>query len=358
MTGADPIDGDSTGDGNVDGDDLADWEAGYGSSLPPTPLVDSFDGTGAANFAALQAAHAAFLGTTDTSLTFTGVSGVITPTQFTVSHGITFSNLDLIGGDNEGSVAIENLDGYDGSYQPDGDTVYANYPNHLQPLTFEFDTPVARVGSFVAIGAQGPINTLTITAFDSTGAILQSLSVPTQSFTDSDNREGLWALSVDAAAIAKVSILNDNPINFGNALILDTLEWSTTPVSGSPLSSSPIVAAPTVSSKPATVTASVLQQADSAALPQSAAQFLAVDRPFWLLGLDANQRVGRAELPWAEPIKRDQQGYQQAVDALFTAQLQLSSRPRDRSEPAPLELAGGQTAGRCPQRAGPGLWSR
>ena len=82
LTGADPIDGDSTGDGNVDSADLADWESGYGSVLPPTPTVGSFDGAGAASFAALQSAHAAFLGTTDNSLTFTGLSGVITPTQF------------------------------------------------------------------------------------------------------------------------------------------------------------------------------------------------------------------------------------------------------------------------------------
>jgi hypothetical protein len=202
----------------------------YGSSLPPKPVLSTFDGANATTFATLQSQHAGFLGTPQNSLTFTGLSGVISPTQFTDSHGVTFSNLGGIGAQAEGDPnSVENLDGYDGSYNAHGDTVYVTHPNHLAPLTIEFTSPVAEVGSFVATGVQGSPHSLTITAFDASGAILTTLSVPTQLFADAHNREGFWAVKADAAVISKVSILNDNSVNFGNALIVDNLAWSTQP---------------------------------------------------------------------------------------------------------------------------------
>ena len=328
LTGADPIDGDSTGDGLVGDADRLDWEAGFGTAIPFAPQVDSFDGAGAANFAALEAAHDTFIGTPDNSLTFTGISGVITPTQFTVSHGITFFNLGLLGGATEGDpLLVENLDGYDGTYQPDGDTVYGNYPNHLQPLTFEFDTPVARVGSFVAIGIQGAIDTLTITAFDTDGAILKSLSIAAQLFADGQNREALWAFSADAAAIAKVTILNDNPLDFGNTLIIDTLEWSTTPSVGSP---AVLSSAAYGESDPVVASASL--QFDSVSLPRAVPHFSAADIPFWLLGANTTQGARQIESPRVYPTKRDQQDRLSAVDVLFEDQQLLFDVPVERVE--------------------------
>lgn len=229
-TGATPQDADSDADGDVDSDDLSDWQLGFGSTLPPTPVANGFDGSGYATFASLQTAYATFLGSTDNSVTFDGLSGVILPTQFTASRGVTFSNLGQIGASNEGSATIENLDGYDGSYQANGNTVYASYPNDGTAFTIDFATPVAAVGSFVAMGKEGTVNTLTINALDSSGAILKTLSVPTQVFADGQNREGFWAISTDVAAISRVTILNDSHVNFANTLILDTIEWSSTPL--------------------------------------------------------------------------------------------------------------------------------
>lgn len=177
----------------------------------------------------MQTGYANFLGTTENSITFDGLSGPISPTQFSVSHGVTFANLGLGGADNEGGATIQNLDGFDGTFQSDGDTVFSSYPNDVQPVTFTFDTPVSSVGSFVAIGKEGTIDTLTVTAFDATGAILTTLSVPTQLFADGDNRERFWAVTADQPAIAKISILNDSSVDFANAVILDTIAWSTTP---------------------------------------------------------------------------------------------------------------------------------
>ncbi len=225
-----PEQGDLNRDLTVNRPDLVTLLGVYGSSLPPNPVLDAFNGSGAATFSSLQAQHAAFLGTTDAAITFTGLSGVIAPNQFTVSHGVTFSNLGALGAVLEGDPgSVENLDGYDGSYQPNGNTVYVSYPNHLAPLTITFSSPVAAVGSFVATGVQGSPHTLTIIAFDTTGAILTTLTVPTQLFADAQNREGFWAVKADAAAISKITILNNNPVDFGNALILDNLAWRAVP---------------------------------------------------------------------------------------------------------------------------------
>ena len=248
-SGAQPTDGDSDGDGDVDADDLEDWKQGYGTLLAPTPVVSDFNASGSTSFASLQTAHASFLGSAEQSITFDGLSGVISPTQFSASHGVTFSNLGQIGADAEGSTSIESLDGYDGSYQADGDTVYATYPNHILPLTLDFASPVARVGSFVGIGKEGSVDTLTVTALDSTGAILTTQTVPTQPFANGQNREGFWAVGTDVAAISRVTIQNDSSLNFANALILDTLEWSTTPIV-STTAALPTTTAPSQSASP------------------------------------------------------------------------------------------------------------
>ena len=203
----------------------------YNTTLPPKPVVKAFDGVNATTFPDLSAAYTSFLGTAEQSIGFDGLSGVLSPTQFTISHGVTFSNLTTGGGAlPEGSAgSVQELDGYDGTFQPDGDTVYVNLANHSQPLTFQFATPVASVGSFVATGVEGTNHTLSITAFDTNSAILKQFTVATNLFGNSDNREAFWSITTDFPVIAKVSILNNNPTDFGNVLILDELAWSTTP---------------------------------------------------------------------------------------------------------------------------------
>ena len=130
-----------------------------------------------------------------------------------------------------------------------------------------------------------------------------------------DNREGLWALSVDAASIAKVSILNDNPINFGNALILDTLEWSVTPTLGAPLAASV--------SASASVAESSVSEFNQSQL---------ADRPFWILGFDTLRNDGPARLVRIAATEREQQAYQQGVDALFTTGPKLFISPFEQPE--------------------------
>jgi hypothetical protein len=230
LTSATPEQGDLNGDLTVGRPDLVVLLDYYGSSLPPKPVLDAFNGAGASTFADLQTQYDAFLGTPDDSITFTGLSGVIAPNQFTVSHGVTFANLAGGGAFVEGDpLTVENLDGYDGSYQANGNTVYVSHPNHLAPLTITFSSPVAAVGSFVGTGVQGTPHTLTINAFDVTGAVLTTITVPTQLFADAQNREGFWAVKADAAVISKITILNNNPDDFGNALIIDNLAWATPP---------------------------------------------------------------------------------------------------------------------------------
>lgn len=230
-SGATQDDGDLTADAAIDRADLVALLPIYNTTLPPKPVATSFNGAGATTFANLASDYATFLGAVENVIGFDGLSGAISPTEFTVSHGVTFSNLTaLVGADVEGdSGIIEHLDGYDGTYEPDGDIVYANYPNHMQPLTFEFDTPVASVGSFLATGVEGSNHSLTVTAFDGDGAIIQQITVGTQLFANADNREAFWAIATDIPAISKVSILNNNPTDFGNALMIDNLAWSSMP---------------------------------------------------------------------------------------------------------------------------------
>jgi hypothetical protein len=189
---------DGNGDSFVDGADLTVWRATFGQSaaLPFT------------QFGALHNAYQQFMGTTENSLEFDGRPGAAA----------------------EGDPAsVEDLDGYDGTFRPDGDIVFTSYPNHVEPFTFTFTTPVATVGSFIGTGKEGTIDAVTINAFDANDNLLISFQAKVRPFADPDNREGFWAVKSDAANISKVSFLNDSPVNFANALILGTLEWSLSP---------------------------------------------------------------------------------------------------------------------------------
>ncbi len=128
----------------------------------------------------------------------------------------------------EGGPIIETLDGYNGSYRPDGDNVFVIFPNHVEPFEISFDEPVAAVGSFIATGDEGDVETLTIEAYDAYGNLLNESSATVALFEDGKNREGFWGIGIDDDVIASVKILNDNPIDFGNALIIDNIQWERT----------------------------------------------------------------------------------------------------------------------------------
>ena len=159
-------------------------------------------------------------------ITFGGLTGTISPNQFLASHGVRFENTGTSSVLAEGSAAIEDLDGYDGIYEASGDNIYLVYPNHVAPFTILFDEPVSAVGSFFATGKEGSVSDLTISAYDSVGNLLTSFEANVSVFADPDNREGFWAVeSTTGAEIAKVTIKNKNTVDFGNALILDNIQW-------------------------------------------------------------------------------------------------------------------------------------
>ncbi len=163
--------------------------------------------------------------TGSTQLSFDGLEGTIPGDQFAVSHGVQFEHSQPLQANVEGGPVIENLDAFDGTFYPDGATVLSVYPNHVDPLTILFDEPVGAVGSFVAMGKEGAIDTLTIEAFDASDNLIASYQPTLYAFDDADNREGYWTLQSGEIGISKVTIMNDNPTDFGNALIVDDLQW-------------------------------------------------------------------------------------------------------------------------------------
>ena len=89
-------------------------------------------GGGYADFASLAAAHSAYLGTPEQTIDFEGLTeGDVLSNQYTVSHGVTFSNTGINESQiyAEGGAWIENLTGYDGSYAADGSNVYLKMGN-------------------------------------------------------------------------------------------------------------------------------------------------------------------------------------------------------------------------------------
>ena len=151
--------------------------------------------------------------------------------EYAQSHGVTIDFGDvqpgLFGVYAEGDPnSVEQLDGYDGEYRADGNPVLVKWPNHETPLTIDFDEPVSTVGSFIGTGVQGDVNSLTIEAFDVEGNQLLTTSAIVDIHQDDQNREGFWGIRADAEVISKVTIRNDNPTDFGNALIMDDLTFA------------------------------------------------------------------------------------------------------------------------------------
>ncbi len=163
-------------------------------------------------------------------LTFDGLAGAIAADFFRAEYGVLFANQDASSVFQEGPSVVEALDGYDGSYADDGDNVYVILENHLDPFTITFDEPVSAVGSFIATGKEGVIADVTVSAFDAADNLITVFVAHVRPFADPDNREGFWAIETTGGAeIAKVTIQNNNPIDFGNVLVVDNLQWVRTP---------------------------------------------------------------------------------------------------------------------------------
>ncbi|MCA9189180.1 MAG: hypothetical protein KDA99_26325, partial [Planctomycetales bacterium] len=164
---------------------------------------------------------------------FDGLSGPFDPNTF-AADGVHFENLgpfNLVGMEGDPS-SIEQLDGYDGTWRADGDNVLLSYPNHETPFTIVFDEPVSSVGSFVNTGKEGEVDTLTMEAFDVDGNLLASFQTTVRPYEDPSNREGFWGIDIGEDVISRVTILNDNDQDFGNALTIDEIRWQRQTVVG------------------------------------------------------------------------------------------------------------------------------
>jgi hypothetical protein len=222
------------------------------SSTSEATIVGTFDSSGIGStyltFASLAAAHDAFMGTPEDSITFSefAVPTTVT-TQYSASKGVTFSNVGgtlstvmYEGNTAAGGYILDPLDGYDGTYMPDSDKAYCRFPNTDagSPYTITFATSMATVGSFIGMGVidpaertvKGPVKTLTVKAYDASNVLLATLSVNTDQWVQLYNREGFWGIHSDTANIKTITILNDYPVNYLNAMEFDNLEWSSTPV--------------------------------------------------------------------------------------------------------------------------------
>lgn len=189
------------------------------------------------SFADLQAAYDAFLDPGLRRIDFGLLAdGVKLGKQYQADYGVTFLNTgggryDAYSGVRpEGGAYVENLTGYDGAYMPDGDKVYLKFDNNLpaSPFTILFDQPVSQVGSFLAVGKEGSVHSLAITAYDVAGRILGRQVIDTWLWDkkdDKQNFESFFGLRADGPMISRVEILNDSCTDFSNALVVDNLTF-------------------------------------------------------------------------------------------------------------------------------------
>ncbi len=199
-----------------------------------------FDGTGIGTtyptFADLEAAYQAFIGVTTDEITFDGVPLNTVISNHFAAQGVTFSNTggSLAGIREEDDQNVEPLDGYDGTYRANHDHLYVRWRNDnpASPFTFEFDTPVARVGSFIGTGKEGAEPRLAVKIYNTADEEIADLTVWTDDFFEFHNREGFWGVIFDEPVIKRVTVRSISSVNYANAVIIDTIQWSDTPGPG------------------------------------------------------------------------------------------------------------------------------
>jgi hypothetical protein len=184
----------------------------------------NYDVASPGTFADLAKAYFQFMPIPSNVLTFDNPSEL--PARL-FNSGISFENVDGAFLAQEGDpTSIEPLDGWDGTYANDGAYVFAKPDNHLEPWTIVFDNPVAAVGGYAATGMQGLINTLTVKTYRVDGSLLGSYDVEVLPFAGAHNHEAFWGLLADGNEIARVEILNNDPVDFGNFLIVGNISFS------------------------------------------------------------------------------------------------------------------------------------
>ncbi|MBK9120518.1 MAG: hypothetical protein IPM18_13110 [Phycisphaerales bacterium] len=205
-----------------------------------------FDETGGglwSTFGELQNGFAAWLGSPDREIGFEEFPPGTKITDEYDPQGVWFSGAEggnydeLTGVRPEGDPnLVQNLTGYDGSYQPDGSHVYIRFQNTLAnpaaPVTFTFDSLQRRVGGFMACGVEGPEHSFTVTAYDVYGEPLaQRLQVAQVWEPDptGQNAETFFGVEAPYPCIQRVTISNNALLPFADTLIFDNLAWAAWP---------------------------------------------------------------------------------------------------------------------------------
>jgi hypothetical protein len=188
-------------------------------------------------FADLEAAYESFVTPGLERIEFGLLAdGVKLDEQYSSDYGVSFLNsgggrYDAYSGVRpEGGSFVENLTGYDGSYMPDGSKVYLKFDNNVSatPFTILFNTPVSEVGSFLAVGKEGTVHSLTITVYDVAGRIVGQNVIDSWLWdctTAKQNYETFFALRTDSASIARVEIVNNSTTDYSNALVMGNLSF-------------------------------------------------------------------------------------------------------------------------------------
>ena len=217
--------------------------------------VITFDGSaGYTTFMNEYAAYRAFMGTPEDTITFDDIGASASPVgnYYTTSKGVTFSNelatvavpsvpvggsaVRLLaasggayGGWQQGAVA-----GYTSpaTYDRVGGILYNKVTNAdaANQLTITFAQPVQQVGSFVSNSEAGTVDpmSMTVTAYDSAGNVLTTVTAVTHPWGSWDNIEGFWGIKSDGRNIAKLTFLSPTPPpQYADVATLDNIEWVT-----------------------------------------------------------------------------------------------------------------------------------
>ncbi|MBN2447012.1 MAG: PEP-CTERM sorting domain-containing protein [Phycisphaerae bacterium] len=194
-------------------------------------------GRGYDSFGELAKAYTDFMPDTEQLLTFDGLGeGTILGQQY-LDLGVSFENTighnhsSWSGIQEEGGSVTEDLTGYDGTYMPNGDSVYLKFDNNDadSPFTMSFDKPISAVGAFLGMGTQGKTHSVQITLYDADDSILGTRVYESwlwESKTNKQNYETFFGVQLDEARISSVSILNLATASYADGLAIDNLEWS------------------------------------------------------------------------------------------------------------------------------------
>lgn len=205
----------------------------------PSPLWfdETNGGAGFGTFGQMADAYGSFISNTNDVIGFSELGvGTKLSNQYSAEYGVMFENTangrykNYSRVRSEGDGISENITGYDGTFRPSGDHVFAKFDNDLAdtPFTICFDEPVAEIGAFVGMGVQGSVHSLTISLFNAGGSLLDQKVVESWLWdgnSKKQNYESFFAARFNSPEIARVEIRNNATKNFANALLIDEISF-------------------------------------------------------------------------------------------------------------------------------------